>query len=101
MQASLLYFEGCPSWQEAGRRLRVALDQLGRAAVHIDYVLVESGTAPGFRGSPTILVDGTDLFPGGAVSEELTCRVYRGESGLGGVPDLADLVTALRERNGS
>ena len=95
----MLYFVGCPSWQEAGRRLRLALDQLGRPAVRIDYVPVESGTAPGFHGSPTILVDGVDLFPGGVISDELTCRVYRGENGLGGVPDLADLVTALRGEN--
>lgn len=101
MQTSLLYFADCPGWREAGRRLRLALDRVGHAGVPVDYVSVESGTAAGFRGSPTIMVDGTDLLPGGAVSEELTCRVYRGENGLSGVPDLADLVTALRERSGS
>ena len=101
VQASLLYFSGCPGWQEAGARLRAALDRLGRSDVSIDLVAVESATAAGFRGSPTILVDGADLFPGGVRSEELTCRVYRGRNGLTGVPEMDDLVTALRERSGS
>ena len=101
MQASLLYSADCPSWPEAGRRLRATLDGLGHSAVPIDFVSVESANVPGFRGSPTILVDGIDLLPGGAVSEEPTCRIYRGGNGLSGVPDLTDLVAALRERNGS
>jgi len=48
------------------------------------------------RGSPTVLVDGRDIFdalgPGGA-----HCRLYRdGEGRLTGVPPVKDVVAALR-----
>lgn len=98
---SVLYFASCPNWQEAGRRLRHALDQIGHAATAVTFVPVETdieATAVDFPGSPTITVDGQDLFPTGQPPGGLSCRVYPTANGPAGVPDLTDLIAALRER---
>ena len=101
VQVSVLYFASCPNWQEAGRRLRHALDQAGRSATAVTFVPVEAdaeATALTFLGSPTITVDGDDLFPIFQPPGGLSCRVYPTASGPAGVPDLTDLIAALRER---
>ena len=102
MEVSVLYFAACPNWRAAGDRLRQALDQLGRSDVQVNYVPVESedeASAVGFAGSPTLIVDGDDLFGPVPTVGELTCRVYRTSEGIAGVPDVRDLVAALRERH--
>ena len=101
MRVSVVYFDGCPSWREAGRLARVALDQLGRADVAVEYVPVasrEQAAAAGFAGSPTITVDGSDVFSGVVRAEGMSCRLYRTVAGPAGVPDLADLIVALEGR---
>jgi hypothetical protein len=71
----LLYWEGCPSHPEALADLRAALG--GREEVVLREIATEEdAVAERFPGSPTIRVDGADLFP----SDEppsLTCRIYR------------------------
>ena len=101
MQVSVVYFQSCPSWREAGSRLRLALDRLGRHDVTISYVPVATeaqAAAAGFRGSPTILIDGADLFPGAPAPSGLTCRIYATAEGLAGAPELAALTSALESR---
>jgi hypothetical protein len=101
VQVSVLYFAGCPNWEETGRRLRRALDLLGQAGTSVGFVQVETeaeAAEVGFRGSPTITVDGEDLFPGGGAPSAVSCRVYSGSGGLAGVPEASDLVAALAER---
>jgi hypothetical protein len=100
MRVSVLYFEECPNWREAGQRLRHALSEIGHAATEVSFVAVETeadAAAQGFQGSPTFTVDGEDLFPGGA-GGALTCRVYATAGGLAGLPEVTDLVTALRAK---
>ncbi len=50
-----------------------------------------------FGGSPTIALNGVDLFPGGP-AEELSCRVYSTPDGLAGVPAVDQIKSALTER---
>ena len=100
MRVSVLYFDQCPNWPQAGQRLRQALAEVGQADTEVSFVAVETETdaaAVCFSGSPTFTVEGEDLFPGGAAGA-LTCRVYATRSGLAGLPEVADLVTALRTR---
>ena len=94
-----MYFDGCPNWQLAGKRLRLVLNWLGRPDVPIKGVRVETvdvAMAAGFAGSPTVLIDGRDLFP---QSTELTgglaCRLYRTPAGSVGVPPVVDIMSAL------
>jgi hypothetical protein len=94
---TLRYFAACPNWRIAERRLRDVLGELGAADVDLVHERVESpddAARLGFRGSPTILVDGRDPFPGGG-DVGLSCRVYRTEAGTEGAPSLEQLRAAL------
>ncbi len=101
MSVQLLYFNGCPSWRAAADNLTEALRRLGRTD-SVDCHAIETpeeAEAMGFRGSPTVLIDGRDPFatPGApaAVSSGLACRVYRTPDGLAGAPTIAQFMAAL------
>jgi hypothetical protein len=98
MRAAVLYFDECPNWRAAGQRLRQALDEVGRHDIEVTFLPVAADTVSEFAGSPTFIVDGTDLFPAGAEPGGLSCRMYQTAAGLAGAPEVADLVAALRER---
>ena len=50
----------------------------------------------GMAGSPTILADGSDLFPSPGGQPSLSCRLYPGHRGhLGPAPTAAELREAL------
>jgi hypothetical protein len=99
VEVELVYFEDCPNWQVAHARLQEALAALGRSDVPVRLHLVrdpaEAQTA-GMRGSPTILVDGRDLFPEDDDLPVWSCRLYPVEGVLEGAPSLAALLAALR-----
>lgn len=102
MRVQLLYIDACPGHALAGRRLRESLDALGLRDVLIDEVLVSSASeAVGlpFAGSPTIAVDGEDLFPSRANLLGLACRVYATDAGLAGSPTRSQITQALRARS--
>jgi hypothetical protein len=101
VQVAVLYFADCSNWQEAGRRVRHALDQAGHPATAVTFVPVETGddaAALGLHGSPTITVDGEDLFAADQPPAGLHCRLYPTSNGPAGMPDLPDLIAALRDR---
>ena len=75
------------------------MDELGISpdALTIREVATEQeATAAGFLGSPSILVNGSDLQPdGGEIG--LNCRMYRQRDGrISALPDLDDIRDALR-----
>jgi hypothetical protein len=95
----LLYWDGCPSHDEALADLREVLTELGRGdePVHTRSIDTdEQALKEKFPGSPTIRVDGVDVFPSGEDDPiGLTCRVYRLRDGrYSPTPDRDD----LRER---
>jgi hypothetical protein len=49
----------------------------------------------GFRGSPTVLVDGRDPFADRQAPVGLSCRVYSTPEGLAGAPTVAQLIEVL------
>lgn len=49
----------------------------------------------GFRGSPTILIDGEDPFADEAAPVGLACRVFATPDGLRGAPTVEQLVGVL------
>ena len=99
MQVKVLYFDDCPNWSVARRRLYEALGAAGLAdRVEVSYQRVETAEEAervGFRGSPTILVDGRDPWAEGAAISGLSCRIYRTEHGPDGAPSVAQLAEAL------
>lgn len=97
MDLELLYFDGCPSWQTALENLRAALNDLGiQAEVRLRRIgSHEEAVAARFVGSPTIRVDGEDLFPPTHNDYALGCRIYATPEGLRGWPTVEMLRAAL------
>ena len=99
MDIEILHIDDCPNWEEASTRLRAALDQSGESTVAIEHRLLrtshDASHVP-FAGSPTILVDGQDLFPSSGRTSDLACRVYLTPTGLAGLPTVEQMVAALK-----
>jgi hypothetical protein len=96
MDVSLLYFDDCPNWKVADERLAAIAAE--RADVVLSRHLVdtlEEAERLGFHGSPSILVNGVDVFAEPDAAVGLSCRVYRTPDGLAGVPTVQQLQMAL------
>lgn len=97
VKVELLYFDGCPHWATAEQRLIEALSRLGSSDV-VQRLRIDSpehAERVGFRGSPTILLDGRDPFADADSPVGFACRVYVTDSGLAGAPTIEQLVGAL------
>lgn len=80
MDIRLLYYEECPSHDEALQRLRQVMAEEGvEAEMQVIRVETEAQAAQlRFTGSPTIRINGQDIDPPPADTPyRLTCRVYR------------------------
>ncbi|MDR7509918.1 MAG: redoxin domain-containing protein [Armatimonadota bacterium] len=98
-QIEFLYWEDCPSHEPALKRLRQVVEALGvRASVRVIRVDTdEQARALRFAGSPTIRVNGVDLFPAPGEAYRLTCRVFLTPDGrVTPIPTVAMLEDALR-----
>lgn len=100
MKAEILYFDGCPTYLAAEETLRGVVAEQGVAA-EVQLVPVNTDKEAErlrFPGSPTIRVDGRDLFPSGERADwRLGCRVYATPEGLRGAPT-ADMIRAALTR---
>jgi hypothetical protein len=98
----LLYFDGCPKWENARDELRAVVRDMGlaeRANVRLVRVDDEAHARRlEFAGSPTIRVNGRDIEPESDEPREfgLQCRVYRVDGRLRGFPP-RDLIRASLE----
>lgn len=95
MHVTLLYFDGCPNWTVADARLAALADQLDLTVERRLVETPEAAQAAGFRGSPTILVDGRDPFATGDEPAGLACRIYQTPQGPQGAPTAEQLRAAL------
>jgi hypothetical protein len=99
MNVEVLHTDACPNRGETGRRLAQALRRTGHAEVEVSYRLIgdsETATRTHFAGSPTVVVDGADLFPSDGATSDLACRIYATPEGLAGQPTQEQLVDAIR-----
>jgi hypothetical protein len=97
VEITVLGFADCPHLGLVRHRLGEALE-CTVPGVRVHERLVDEHDdleRLGFRGSPTILVDGRDPFPG-ARGTGLFCRVYRTPDGGQGAPTVDQLVEVLR-----
>jgi hypothetical protein len=100
MTVELLWWDGCPSHPETLADLERILREEGIGAElrRVEIENDEQARREHFPGSPTIRVNGEDIFP--AEESEpysLTCRVYRLRDGrVSPTPDPEDLREALR-----
>jgi len=95
VEVELLYWEGCPSYPAALADLRAALGDEVEIALR-EILTEDDAIAERFPGSPTIRVDGVDLFP---IDDppSLSCRVYRLADGrYSPTPDPGELRARLR-----
>lgn len=98
MRVQLLYFDDCPSWRQAAEQLE---DLANEFDLEIDLELVDTPEAADrlrFHGSPSILVDGQDLFPTHDAGVGLSCRIYPTPDGPAGCPTLEQTRTAMQQR---
>lgn len=96
MDITLLYFEDCPNWKTADAHVRTLAAELPHVKVTRRSVdTLEQAEQTGFRGSPSVLIDGIDAFadPGDTVG--LSCRIYQTPDGPAGSPTLDQLRRVL------
>ncbi|WP_418908861.1 hypothetical protein [Glutamicibacter endophyticus] len=99
MKIHVLYTPDCPNYQLAIANVRAALAQLNRSDDVAVIEEVQTGKTSVHStprvASPTILLNGIDLFDKDTSVESLACRLYQSDSGLKGEPSVAEIVSAL------
>lgn len=102
MKIELLYFEGCPGYQQLLPRLRELAAQAGiDQAIELTAIQTpEAAERARFLGSPTVRVDGKDIDPGAHERDDfgLKCRLYQTSAGLSGIPADEWILDALTDR---
>ena len=99
MRVQLLYFPGCPNWKKMDDLLREAMFVLHNPATieYIELMSDEVAMRLEFIGSPSVRIDGVDLFSTLSKREfGLSCRVYSTPEGMSGVPTLEQISDALK-----
>jgi hypothetical protein len=92
----LLYFDDCPNWRQAEAHLmRLAREIRGLTVTRHLVDTPEEAERVGFRGSPSILVDGVDPFADPDAPVGLSCRVYMTPEDPAGSPTLEQLREVL------
>ena len=96
MEVRLLYFDDCPNWHEAAALLdTLAAEDPSLVVEHRIVDTPEKAERERFRGSPSIVIDGQDLFATDADPVGLSCRIYQTPDGPAGSPTLEQLRTAI------
>ncbi len=94
----LLHIADCPNSGETLLRLQRAVENTMLANTFIKSTLIDSAETAAsfpFAGSPTILVDGVDLFPTDGRTNDLACRIYLTPNGMAGAPTQQQIEAAL------
>ena len=88
-----LYFDGCPNTPQLREYLEAALEQSAGSFAAIDLTQLADNDLRRGYGSPTILINGRDLFEAPIPSSpSMSCRIYPG-----GLPDTNTLIAKLSE----
>ncbi len=87
MTVELLYFDGCPGFEDVLPRLRRLTE--GRAELKLRQIeSLADAVVERFLGSPSVRVDGQDVEPGAAERTDygMKCRLYRTAEGQSHAP---------------
>lgn len=98
MKIELLYFDGCPSWQTALKNLKTALQEEGIAEAITTFEIKddEQAAKEEFLGSPSIRINGRDLWFEQRKNYSLSCRVYGTPEGVKGFPTVEMLRSKIK-----
>lgn len=93
----LLYFNDCPSWKNALEVLNAVLDkfEIKKNVSIIQVETHEEAQKHKFTGSPTIRINGQDLYPIEQTQYALGCRMYQTPDGFRGWPTQAMLEESI------
>ncbi|TFD19213.1 thioredoxin family protein [Cryobacterium sp. TMS1-13-1] len=94
----LLHIANCPNSEVTLQRLHRAVANTMSSNTSVKPTLVDSAETAArlpFAGSPTILVDGVDLFPTDGRTRDLACRIYPTPNGMAGAPTQQQIEAAL------
>ncbi len=98
MDITLLYFEDCPNWRLAEERLATMVkDRLDVRVMHRLVQTPDEAERLGFIGSPSIQVDGVDLFPEPGSQVGLSCWRYPTPDRYQGAPSMEQLKGVLTD----
>jgi len=98
MKIELLYFNGCPSWLTALKNLNSVLREEGiTETVNVMEIMNdEQAGQEKFLGSPSIRINGIDLWLEQRENYSLSCRVYATPEGVKGSPTIEMLRSKIR-----
>jgi len=93
---TLLYFDDCPNWRVVDAHLQQLAGEIPNLHVRLHIVdTPEEAERVRFRGSPSILVNGVDVFASADAPVGLSCRVYQTSTGPSGSPTIDQLRDVL------
>ena len=94
-RVELVYFKDCPHVEAARANISAALCAMNLPTEWVEWDRESDATPAPLRrhGSPTILVEGSDVMP--ARNEGNCCRVYPGRDGIQPVPSIESICSAL------
>ena len=96
-----LFWEGCPSHERALADLTALLDEQDQLRI-TEIVTEDDANRERFIGSPTIRINGKDIFDPGDTPYGLDCRVYfRRDGKASPLPDPDDLRDAIAQLKGT
>lgn len=98
-EIELLYFDDCPSWQNALENLHrvIEAENLPFQVRLIEIFTPEQAQEERFLGSPSIRMKGLDLWPEMRTRYNMSCRVYQTDQGMRGSPTVEMLREKIRE----
>jgi hypothetical protein len=94
----LLQIADCPNSGETLLRLQRTVEKTMLPNTPIKLILIDSAETAArvlLAGTPTILVDGVDLFPTDGRTSDLACRIYLTPNGIAGAPTQQQIEAAL------
>ena len=99
----LFYFDQCPSWKETLRYLEEITNELdiNNEINSINVETNEDAKKYKFAVSPTIKVNGEDIFPDKQSNYALECRIYKTTRGFKGSPTKEMILVKLSNRANS
>ena len=104
MKVEFLYWDECPSHELALQRLRAALQarRISDPVRMVEVTTEQQAIGLAFPGSPTMRIDGRDLFPVSPAPYGLTCRIYQTDDGrVTPLPTQEMIARALNRLNDS